>query len=256
MKFREEFERSKKISYDVVEEVKFDYKKYSEDEYAKENNKWLERLDEDLNYFKTIDEKPKTKKGKPYTVTKELDKMELKYKQMKKTSKTPTKSKTQPQVQMKGEEPKEDKVSYNEVRGLTEELEVVKRLFKELKKQTEENCIMYNEKRQFEKLKSDFIKLNADNNIMRQEMAEVTGEVSELIKRVQFLEEENRYLRKMNKNYGKYFAEENDNFGKEKDEERLDNRMQMGFNTSTVEMNNIISNDRKRYYLIPKTDFQ
>ena len=92
------------------------------------------------------------------------------------------------------------RLTYNHIKNFTEELERVKSFCKEIKKSQEENCIMENEKRTFDKMKNEYIKLSADINIMKEDIKEILTNSHSLIKRVNFLEEENKNLRKHNKN--------------------------------------------------------
>ncbi len=92
------------------------------------------------------------------------------------------------------------RLTYNHIKNFTEELERVKNFCKEIKKGQEENCIMENEKRTFDKMKNEYIKLSADMNIMKEDIKEILANYHSLVKRVSFLEEENKNLRKHNKN--------------------------------------------------------
>jgi hypothetical protein len=72
---------------------------------------------------------------------------------------------------------------------LTEEIQHIKNFCKELKKTQEENCIMENEKKNFEKMKSEHIKLHADLNILKEDVKEILSNYSNLVKRVMYLED-------------------------------------------------------------------
>lgn len=91
------------------------------------------------------------------------------------------------------------RMNYNYMKNFTEELERVKSYCKEIKKSQEENCIMQNEKKTFDKMKNEFIKLSADMNILKEDMKEILTNYHTLVKRVTFMEEENKNLRKHNK---------------------------------------------------------
>jgi hypothetical protein len=87
---------------------------------------------------------------------------------------------------------------------LTEEFEHLKKFVKDLKISHEENCIMENEKKNFDRIKNDHIKLNADTNILKEDVKEILTNMQQLTKRINFLEEENKNLRTHNKNLVKF----------------------------------------------------
>lgn len=96
------------------------------------------------------------------------------------------------------------RVTYESIKTLTEEFDHLKKFVKDLKISHEENCIMENEKKNFERIKNDHIKLNADMNILKEDVKEILTNMHQLTKRVNFLEEENKNLRLHNKNLVKF----------------------------------------------------
>ena len=66
---------------------------------------------------------------------------------------------------------------------------------------------MQNEKKNFEKMKSEHIKLHADLNILKEDVKEILNNYSNLVKRVMYLEDENKNLRQHNKNLVRYISQ-------------------------------------------------
>jgi chromosome segregation ATPase len=94
--------------------------------------------------------------------------------------------------------------SQESIKSLIDEVNHIKEFCKELKKSHDENCIMQNEKKNFEKMKTEHIKLHADMNIIKEDIKEILGNYQHLLHRVNFLEEENKNLRQHNRNLIKY----------------------------------------------------
>jgi len=103
------------------------------------------------------------------------------------------------------------KISYESIKNLTEEIGHIKEFCKELKKSNEENCIMQNERKNFEKIKTEHIKLHADVNIIKEDLKELMGNYQHLMQRINYLEEENKTLRQHNKNLVRYIQSGNFN---------------------------------------------
>lgn len=185
------------------------------------------------------------------------------------------------------ETPAPSKPGYEAIKNLTDELEHVKQFCKTMKQTMEENCIMANEKKAFDRMKNDFIKVSADVNIIKEDMKEMMTNFHEMMQKVNKLEEENKNLRAHNKNLVKFVQSrfksdeqiptfrDNDynNYYKEISEQRpKSSNINVEYstpisefsafnsmhNTSSVEMNNIIGNNvernRKRRFLLPKSD--
>lgn len=104
-----------------------------------------------------------------------------------------------------------NKLSYNHIKNFTEELERIKNFCREIKKAQEENCIMENEKKTFDKMKNEYIKLSADLSIMKEDIKEILSNYHALLKRVNYIEEENKNLRSHNKNLVKLIQQRNNN---------------------------------------------
>lgn len=186
---------------------------------------------------------------------------------------------------------KNKRVTYDNIKNIYEEIEHVKEYTKDIKKSIEQNCIMENEKKNFDKMKNEFIKLNADVNIMKEDMKEVMGSLHNILKRINFLEDENKNLRQHNKNLVKFVQNRNNkgnsNMNIQEDDQNEDqytmgNRTQSKYNqmmrnvnveqssplselsafntvnNSSVEFNNNINNNlernRSRRFLIPRSD--
>jgi len=125
-------------------------------------------------------------------------------------------------------------------------MEHLKEVCKDLKKTQEENCLLHNEKTIFEKMKNEHIKLNADMNIIKDDIKEILGNYHNLIKRVVALEEENKNLRAHNKNLIKHVQSLNNGWIENPENDTCDNygnknnhRMQNNYKIESNEMNNI-----------------
>ena len=103
-----------------------------------------------------------------------------------------------------------NRLSYNHIKNFTEELERIKSVCKELKKSLEENCIMENEKKTFDKMKNEYIKITSDVGIIKEDIKEILLNYGNLNKRLNYLEEENTNLRNHNKNLIKLMQNKND----------------------------------------------
>jgi predicted nuclease with TOPRIM domain len=151
---------------------------------------------------------------------------------------------------------------------LKEEIEHIKNFCKDIKKTQEENCIMQNEKKCFDKMKNENIKLNADINIIKEDIKEILTNMHNLNKRVILMEEENKNLRVHNKNLVKYIHDtgpssdfSNRNIHTEGRNFPVENLSQNShhspLNQSSIDMamniDNNLENHRKRF-LIPKTN--
>jgi hypothetical protein len=96
------------------------------------------------------------------------------------------------------------RVTYESLKNLTEEFEHLRKFVKDLKISHEENCIMENEKKDFDRIKNDHIKLNADMGILKEDVKEILTNYQIIMKRVNSLEDENKNLRMHNKNLVKF----------------------------------------------------
>jgi predicted patatin/cPLA2 family phospholipase len=143
----------------------------------------------------------------------------------------------------------------------------------------EDNCIMANERKNFEKMKNEHIKLTADYNILKEDMQEMMMNYHNIARRLNALEEENTNLRSHNKNLVK-FVSKNTTGGREpypdynEQQEYYDPRVNRTndyinndftnfntiHNTSSVEMNHILQNNQDKHshrgrFLIPKNNY-
>jgi hypothetical protein len=179
---------------------------------------------------------------------------------------------------------KTKKLPYDNMKSLMDEIEHLKNFCRDLKQTMEENCVMGNERKNFEKMKSENIKLTADFNILKEDMQEMMTNYHNIAKRVTQLEEENKSLRIHNKNLVKFvsknkgvgnneeifqydYEEQPNYYDKRMNRTNIDNsyhndmshfnNMNMTVNnTSSAEMNHIIQGNQDRFqkgrFLIPK----
>jgi hypothetical protein len=179
--------------------------------------------------------------------------------------------KTKPPTFVKKNTDDSKKIPFDNMKSLMDEIEHLKRYCKDLKGTMEENCIMGNERKNFEKMKNEHIKLIADFNIVKEDMQEMLTNYHNLSKRMSILEEENRHLRTHNKNLVKYVSK-GENFEYEDRDYRAEydyrpeytndiaNYNSTVHNISSVEMNHIIQNNQDRTtnrgrFLIPKGNY-
>jgi hypothetical protein len=168
------------------------------------------------------------------------------------------------------------KIPYDNMKSLMEEIEHLKSYSRDLKQTMEENCIMGSERKNFEKIKNEHIKLIADFNIVKEDMQEMLTSYHNLSKRMTLLEEENRSLRAHNKNLVNFVSKntggvgDNEYYEQPRQCDGYYNDMQGGgydvpnfntiHNTSSLEMNHIIQNNPDRTssrgrFLIPKGNY-
>jgi len=97
-----------------------------------------------------------------------------------------------------------NKISFENLKKLNDEIDHIKEFCKDLKSTVESTCLVDNEKKSFNKMKNDFIKQNADINIMKEDMGEMMKNLHFLMRRVDVLEDENKNLRRHNQNLVKF----------------------------------------------------
>jgi hypothetical protein len=92
-----------------------------------------------------------------------------------------------------------EKVYFQNLQNFVEELEHVKDFCRNLQKTQQENCLIANERKNFEKMKSDVIKISSDVNVLKDEFQEIHTIFKQITSRINNLEEENNSLKNQNK---------------------------------------------------------
>ena len=115
----------------------------------------------------------------------------------------------------------------------------LKKFCKDLKTSHVENCIMENEKKNFDKIKNDHIKLHADMSILKEDIKEILTNYQQIAKRVNFLEEENKNLRQHNKNLVKFIQGGEPNRKNNFDHNNYDNNFNYTTPVGMGNLNNI-----------------
>jgi len=100
--------------------------------------------------------------------------------------------------------PKYNKISFDNLKNLNDEIDHIKEFCKDLKSKVESNIMIDKDKKAFGKMKNDFIKQSADINIMKEDMGELMKNLHFLMRRMDVLEEENKNLRRHNQNLVKF----------------------------------------------------
>jgi len=142
--------------------------------------------------------------------------------------------------------------NYEVIKSLIDEIEHLKDFCKDLKRSQEENCIMQNERNIFDKIKNEHIKLNADTNIMKEDIKEILGNYHNLMKRVAILEDENKNLRAHNKNLVRFVHNTNNRidgtptatYGN-----RIENNFELNDKKGVKDYQNCNSNPMQKYNL-------
>jgi hypothetical protein len=133
-------------------------------------------------------------------------------------------------------------------------MEHLKEVCKDLKKTQEENCLFHNEKTVFEKMKNEHIKINADMNIIKDDIKEILGNYHNLVKRVVGLEEENKNLRAHNKNLIKHvqsfnngWVENSENITSNNSGNTNNNHLENNYKIESNEMDNFGAYNSRKY---------
>ena len=93
-----------------------------------------------------------------------------------------------------------EKVYFQNLQSFLDELEHIKDFCRNLQKTQQEYCLMANERKNFEKMKSDVIKISSDVNIIKDEFQEINSIFKQISNRISNLEDENNNLKNQNKN--------------------------------------------------------
>ena len=80
-----------------------------------------------------------------------------------------------------------------------EELEHIKDFCRNLQKTQQSNCLVTHERKNFENMKSEVIKLSSDVNIIKEELSEINNIFQQINIRINKLEDENNNLKYQNK---------------------------------------------------------
>ena len=83
---------------------------------------------------------------------------------------------------------------------LTEEIEHIKNYCNELQRQFDNHCLIKNEKKEFENIKKENIKLTAEVSILKDDVAELMKKFSLINNKIDSMQQENNSLRMQNKN--------------------------------------------------------
>ena len=83
---------------------------------------------------------------------------------------------------------------------LTEEVEHIKNYCNELQRQFDNHCLIKNEKKEFENIKKENIKLTAEVSILKDDVAELMKKFSLINNKIDSIQQENNSLRIQNKN--------------------------------------------------------
>ena len=83
---------------------------------------------------------------------------------------------------------------------LTEEVEHIKNYCNELQRQFDNHCLIKNEKKEFENIKKENIKLTAEVSILKDDVAELMKKFSLINNKIDSMQQENNSLKMQNKN--------------------------------------------------------
>ena len=90
------------------------------------------------------------------------------------------------------------------VKILSEELKHIKAFCEELKGSLHKNCLIENDKKAFDRMKNENIKMIADVNILKEDIKEINKNYNDLCQRINKIEEDNKNIRQFNKNLIKF----------------------------------------------------
>ena len=88
----------------------------------------------------------------------------------------------------------------NIINKLTEEVEHIKNYCNELKRQFDNHCIIKNERKEFDNIKKENIKLIAEVSILKDDVAELMKKYSLINNKIDCIQQENNNLKNQNKN--------------------------------------------------------
>ena len=83
---------------------------------------------------------------------------------------------------------------------LTQEVEHIKNYCNELQRQFDNHCMIKNEKREFENIKKENIKLTAEVSILRDDVTELMKKFGIINNKIDTMQQENNNLKMQNKN--------------------------------------------------------
>ena len=86
------------------------------------------------------------------------------------------------------------------INKLTEEVQHIKNYCNELKRQFDNHCMIKNEKKEFDNIKKENIKLTAEVSILKDDVTELMKKFSLINNKVEYMQQENNNLRNQNKN--------------------------------------------------------
>ena len=127
------------------------------------------------------------------------------------------------------------------INKLTNEVEHIKNYCNELQRQFDNHCLIRNERREFENIKKENIKLTAEISILKEDVSELMKKVSIINNRIESIQQENNTLKLQNKNLLNFLSIMNNNTNGIKKLKSF-NMNQISNNNSMLNINNNSNN--------------
>ena len=106
---------------------------------------------------------------------------------------------------------KDPNKTLNIINKLTEEIEHVKKYCSDLQRQFDNHCLIRNEKKEFENIKKENIKLSAEVSILKDDISELMKKFNLINNKIDSMQQENNNLKMQNKNLMNFLSSMNEN---------------------------------------------
>ena len=106
---------------------------------------------------------------------------------------------------------KDPNKTLNIINKLTEEVEHVKKYCIDLQRQFDNHCLIRNEKKEFENIKKENIKLTAEVSILKDDISELMKKFNLINNKIDSMQQENSNLKMQNKNLMNFLSSMNEN---------------------------------------------
>ena len=135
------------------------------------------------------------------------------------------------------------------INKLTQEVEHIKNYCNELKRQFDNHCMIKNEKKEFDNIKKENIKLTAEVSILKDDVAELMKKFSLINNKIDYMQKENNNLKNQNKNLLNFISimSDNSNNGIKQLKSLNKNMNQINNNNPLLNIKNNINNQDLYY---------
>lgn len=137
---------------------------------------------------------------------------------------------------------KQNTIDKEAIRVLSEEIKHIKSYYEELNQKVRELCILNKQKKEFDQIKKENIKLIADVSILKEDMLDLMKCYQKLSHIISTLQVDNENLKQQNKNLLAYISNGNDN----EVIRQLENNSNMLFNSNDLMFSNTMQDNNDR----------